>query len=286
MTEPVMEDVVGTHESANDTESVADAEALAAAMAGYGRKDSPRGDDAPKVESPPVETAPAVAEEDAPPPEPTEAERLAEDLAGLKAQVSALKDSADPDSVRRLHGEIGNINRTLKQIQTSGTPSSPELDAILAEAETAAEEFPEIAGPLIKAIKALAANRQAPPTAVIDDVPHETEQQIRERVAIEALSEEHPDWITVRSTPEFDAWLKSKTPEFQETFSNTWNPAVVSRGLSEFKESLKARERKQTRLAAAVTPKGTPATPPSSTIPDEEGAFIGYNKGPKRLSMR
>jgi len=286
MTEPVSNEV-----DVPESQTDADADALSSAIAGYNNKgQQARGETPPAgpVDIPQGQIDPASGEIKEPPP-PTEAERLSAELAGLKAQVSSLKDSSDPESIRRMHGEIGNINRTLKQLQTSGMPSSPELDAILKEAEDAAEEFPELAAPMLKAIKALAMHRPAPiaQTDDIDERVSATElQKVRERDAINALTEEHPDWVDVRNTPEFSEWLKSKTPEYQEKFNNTWNPAVVSRGLSEFKESLKARERKQTRLAAAVAPTGVPAPATPSTIPDEQGAFIGYNKGPKRLNMR
>lgn len=284
MTELVT-DVAGEVEGVEQDAPVgAEAEALASALAGYNSK----GQQA-RGETPPAEPEQVAQEADPEPSQPTDAERLSDELAALKSQVSALKDSADPDSVRRMHGEIGNINRTLKQLQsTGGTPSSPELDAILSEAEAAANEFPELAAPLMKAIKALANTRPAPAAQVedFDERVSASVQKLRERDAIEALSEEHPDWTEVRSKPEFSEWLSTKTPEYQDRFNNTWNPAVVSRGLTEFKESLKAQERKQNRLKAAVTPTGVPAPASPSTIPDEQGAFIGYNKGPKRLNMR
>jgi hypothetical protein len=105
--------------------------------------------------------------------------------------------------------------------------------------------------------------------------------ELRQADAMEALAEDHPDYETVRETPEYKNWLSSKAPEFQKRFTTTWNPAVVSKGLTEFKESLKDKQKKQNRLAAAVTPMGVPQTGGSSTIPDEDGFSRGYNR--KRL---
>lgn len=259
---------------------------LASVMAGYSKA---RGDEPPAVVEQPStgqeETAiepqgtPVTAE---PASELPSVTTLAEELKALKAKVAA--SANDPD-VRRLHGEIGNINRTLKQLQTpAAAPVEDDFTAALKEAEKVAEEFPELAGPLVKALKTSMARGQQLPD--VGNLVSEEVARIRQVDAIEALREEHPDYETVRDTPEYKNWLSSKTPEFQERFLSTWNPAVVSRGLTEFKDSLKTRERKQTRLAAAVAPVGVPAQSGPSTIPDEEGLWNGYRSGPKRQILR
>lgn len=266
---------------------------LASVMAGYkqARGDEPPAEVAPveqvEQEQPAVEEPQEVAEEVVEPaPELPSVETLAEELKALKAKVAA--SANDPD-VRRLHGEIGNINRTLKLLQTKPeAPVEDDLTAALKEAEKVAEEYPELAGPLVKALKTSMARGQALPD--VGNLVSEEVARIRQIDAIEALREEHPDFDIVRETPEYKTWLANKTPEFQERFLSTWNPAVVSRGLTEFKDSLKvkvqAQERKQHRLATVVTPKGVPASSGPSTIPDEEGLLIGYQSGPKRQILR
>jgi hypothetical protein len=273
-----------------------EAEELASAMAGYGKKT--RGDE-PPVETPDpasqtqdaaaqteqVQAAATAEEPQTPDPEPTVT--LADELKALKAKISA--SSGDADEIRKLHGAVGDINRTLKALQSpakaEAAPADDELAAALKSAEAAAEEYPEVVGPLVKALKASIARHpavQAQPED-IDERVTTAVSRIRETDAREALMEEHPDFVTVRETPEYKTWLASKTPEFQERFLNTWNPAVVAKGLTEFKDSLKKREQKQTRLAAAVTPQGVPQKAGQSTLPDDAGFSVGYNKGRKRL---
>lgn len=63
--------------------------------------------------------------------------------------------------------------------------------------------------------------------------------------ARKSLLEAHPDFETVRETNEYKTWLSSKTPAYRKRFLYTWDPAVVIRGLTELKDSLKVRERKQ-----------------------------------------
>lgn len=273
-----------------------EAEQLASAQAGYGRKT--RGDE-PPVEEPAGQPAaeeqaveqPAEAPaDDTPAPESEQTvATLAEELKALKAKVAST--NSDPDAVRKLHGEIGNINRTLKALQTASetpdeAPADDELAAALANAEAAAEEYPEVVGPLVKVLKASMARQQQAKPAVPEDLDERVATAVskqRETDAIEALKEEHPDFMTVRDTPEYKTWIASKPPEFQTRFNTTWNPAVVARGLTEFKDSLKKREQKQTRLATAVTPQGVPQKAGPSTLPDEAGFAVGYNKGRKRL---
>jgi len=229
----------------------------------------------------PVEVAPV--EEPVEPAEPEiEAEpipsvaTLAEELKALKARVAA---SANDPNVRRLHGEVGSINRTLQQLQRQQAPAGDDLAAAMLDAEKVAEEFPELAAPLVKALRASVSRNQP---VDIEERVNSAVEKIRHTDAMESLRDEHPDYETVRETNEYRNWLSSKTPEFQDRFLNTWNPAVVSRGLTELKDSLKVRERKQSRLASAVTPQGVPQQGESSVISDEEALMLGYNSGPKR----
>ncbi len=264
-----------------------DAAALASAMAGYNARGSTPPADVPN--EPSVQEAetpePAIEEEE---PVVPAAQSLAEQLAELKAQVSTLASDSDPTAVRKLHGEIGDINRTLKQLQVKVDPEpapvSDELTAAMEAAEKVATEFPELTGPLVAALKVLSTKQAQEPAAqhAVVDVAGEVAKQ-RQSDAIEALTEEHPDFQTVRDTPEFKAWEATKTPEYQHKLRNTWNPAVVAKGLSEFKESLRVKQKKQDRLAAAVVTQGTQQQAKPSTLPDEEGAWVGYNKGKKRL---
>jgi hypothetical protein len=261
--------------------SQTEAEELASAMAGY----NARGGQPPAEETSqqPEEVDVVAPVIDEPPPEPS----VADELAVLKAKVKTMQDSGDSDAVRKLHGEIGNINRTIQQMQAPAKPAAPATDEVaeaLASAEVIADEYPDIGAPIVRALKALAARSPAE----LPDIDGRVAAQvatITQRNAIEQLSEDHPDFSTVRETPEFKAWLSAKAPEFQERFSTTWNPAVVSRGLTEFKAAQAATEaakiKKQGRLAAAVTPRGVPQTNGPSTIPDEDGALNGYNR--KRL---
>lgn len=272
-----------------------EAEAMAAMTAGYNKQ---RGiEETPPVKEPAAEEPPAVPDTPAaaatPPveeaPQPPAAPSVEERLEALQKNIATLDGT--PASVRKIYGELGNINRVIQELQkkgaegASGEPSA-EMTAAIAEAEKIGVEFPEIAGPLVAAIKALSSQRTiaapAAPAAIDPAVIQREVAKIRQQDAIELLAEDHPDYETVRDTPEYKEWLASKPADFQERFKNTWNAAIVSKGLTEFKTwraaAQAAKDAKEKRLKAALTPQGEGSAGGPSTLPDDAGLSVGYNK--------
>lgn len=278
----------------NADESQAEAEALASAQAGYARS-STRGNQPPvSDESATVKTttefaddasgesnggvSPEQGEEDAAP-----IVKVEDELKALKAKVAELSTGADPQSVRKLHGEIGNINRTLKQLQTAkSTPDNDEqLSAALKKVEEMANDYPEFAAPVLDALKVLGSKQ----SSAVPDLDERIQQAVlmdRQRTAIELIDEAHPDRHEVKETPEFKAWFASKTAAYQEKVNTTWNPAVLGQCFTDFKKANEdaraARQKKQDRLDAAVTPKGSQAKAQPTTLPDDAGFARGYAK--------
>lgn len=247
-----------------------DSAALSDALAGYHSRGS--------LNDPPERSKPSEPETKAP--EAQAQQDAMTEVAALKEQIKALSDAGgSKDEVRRLYGEIGNITRTLKQMQAEPrqAPVSQELTAAMAEAERVASEYPELAQPLVKALKALESARVVAPAPDIQEQINTAVTKQRQQDAIEALSEEHPDWRTVRGTPEFRTWLTNKPTDYQQRLANTWNPAVVSRAISEFKGAQQAAKTNADRLARAVKPTGTAQRPAPSVLPDEQGFIDGYN---------
>lgn len=272
-----------------------DAQALASAMAGYNKA---RGEEPPAEAVPPQqpEEVPAIEEipsEDPPAEEPQEPS-VAEELAALKAKVSALKDShADAATVRRMHGEIGNINRTLQQLQQPQAPAKDDLAAALASAEAVAAEYPELAGPLVNAIKALSAKPadQAQPQEDIHALVEKRVTEERKATHKALLTALVPGWDKIVGTPdergvvpktEYRDWLATKPVEYQRQISASDNALEVKASIEAFKAETQERQRKQNKLAAAVVSKGTTQPAGPSVIPDEEGFARGYKKA-KRL---
>jgi hypothetical protein len=252
-------------------------EAMDSITAGYNKQ---RGIEAEAVEQ--TETVAEVPPEE--PPQPT----VDEKLASLQQTIAELNGT--PASVRKIYGELGSIKQALKELRekpaAASEPAStaPELTALLAEVDRVAEEFPDLAGPLANAIKALGSQRQpaAAAPAQLSDEDFNARYEVRKQAeAREALTEEHDDWETVPSLPEYKDWLKSLDEKSRYRFLNTWNPAVVSKGLTEFKTwrvtAQAAKAAKDNRLKSAITPAGEGAPTPSQ-LPDSAGISVGYNK--------
>jgi hypothetical protein len=276
----------------NVDESQAEAEAIAAAQAGYAR--STRGYEPPVPAETSTEKTPAELADDASgesnggvTPEQGEGEdepivKVEDELKALKAKVAEISTGTDPQSVRKLHGEIGNINRTLKQLQSAkSTPANDDkLAAALKKVEEMANDYPEFAAPVLDALKVLGSKQELPD---LDERISKRLEEDRRAAAIEAIDEAHPDRHEIKDTPEFKAWFASKAPDYQERINTTWNPAVLSQCFTDFKKANEdaraARQKKQDRLAAAVTPKGSQAKAQPTTLPDDAGFARGYAKG-------
>lgn len=207
---------------------------------------------------------------------------LSDELKDLKARVSA--SQSDPDTLRRMHGTIGELNRTIQEMKNKTPAPAVEPDEDAAELDEIINDYPELAGPIVKNIKSLQEKLAKLSTVNpdqltdgIDDRVSSAIQELRRKDAIEALEEEHPDYVTVNNSPEFKKWLSTKPPEYKARLETTWNPAIVSKGLSEFKSSIKKSKEKNTRLASAITPRGVPQKAGTSVLPDEDGLLIGYN---------
>lgn len=270
------------------------ADELVAAMSGYNARSrnklpAEEPEEPRQTAQPEVKTEVATPEvTSAPEPKEPQTPTLEERLAALKEEVKQLV-GIDPQAVRKLNGDIGDINRRLKQLEpkpeAKPAPVDDELTAALAQAEEAAQGFPELAGPLVNVAKLLSKARQeSGETASVLSKEQVAELVTQQRYndAVSALEEEHPDFRTVRETPEFKEWFKTKPAEYQEKLNNSVNPLFVSKGLTEFKESVAKKQqtaqKKQERLASAITPQSVPAPAKPSAIPDEEGAMRGYNK--------
>lgn len=302
-------------ENLTSAELDAEAQAIAEAQAGYdgkARAQAPAPEVAVTTAEPPLadpaqpesdEDADAEQDPPAEPAKPTAQEAVAAQLEDLKAQVRELASkNADGETVRKMHGEIGNINRTLKQLKAlekAEAPADDELAAALKNAEDVATEFPDLAGPLVKALKVLQSRMAAPApekdTQTEQEVDEDSDQvltpeqraamqrDLEAKIAIKSLDEVHPDRHAIKETREFKEWFAAKPPEYQSKVKTSWNAAVVAQCFTDFKATVAARKRKQERLEAAATPQGMPRSTPS-TISDEEAARRGYERArAKRL---
>lgn len=267
-------------------------EAMESMTAGYNRQrgiepDAPAEPaDAPAVEAEPTEPVAAAEPETPPTPQPP----------SFEEQLAQIRDASTAD-IAKVHGKIGELNRTIQNLLQRPQSVTPEVSADLADAlknaEKVAEEFPDIAGPLVASIKALstravpaAAAAPAAPAVDIDAVVHQRVLAERRVEAEELLAEDHADWQRYKLGPQapadFKEWYDALPKERQERYRSTESPTVVSKYLTEYKswaaERTAAANKKQSRLEAAVTPQGEGSAGGPSLLPDSAGLTVGYKR--------
>ena len=235
-------------------------------------------------------TAPAAATVETPPAEPSIDERIE------RAMQKQLSGFASAEEIRKIHGKFGELNKNLLALQQRQVEAKPaekaEISADIAEAlkqaEAVAEDFPDIAGPIVSALKVLGSKQPAAPTPPMSDEDFERRyQQRRQAEVIEVLAEDHPDWEKYRlgaaETPSsFKEWFASQSQERQSRYRSTNSPATISRYLTEYKEwdaaQVAAAQAKKDRLETATTPRGEGTSAGPSVLPDSAGLAAGYNR--------
>lgn len=91
--------------------------------------------------------------------------------------------------------------------QGAATPSGAD-DALAAEIKRVTEEYPDVAGPLVKMLEAHRAEMAALEQRVRPVLDQGDEQEIARQYAI--LSERHPDYVEVARSPDFHGWLQDQ----------------------------------------------------------------------------
>lgn len=202
--------------------------------------------------------------------------------------------------VRKAFGKIGEITRTLQQLQQN--LSAPKGRKITAEAlKRVNEELPGLGAALAQDLQEILGGAdQAQATAEAKGQQFDPDKYHTEKVApalenietrlAEAQDEMqnslltfmHPDWQSYLKTDGFKNWLQT-LPEDQRTAVRTSpHASVAGKAITDAKawneQQKKAAKRKNDRLEAAVTPKGTNAAPAQSQPSEEESLRRGYHK--------
>lgn len=242
-----------------------------------------------KVRGTTEEATPVAVQEEPPAAEP-EPEPVPEPLSQdeLRAAISKLPDleqfkGQTATDLQKLHGKIGEFNRTLQSLQAA--PSAVTGEAHKAALQKLTDEYPELA----QTIAPLFEGRGGVSTEQIGEmvqqqvgqIKADTQQTISELKAQIKLTKAHPDWEDIPATPEYTLWMKTKTPEFQKEFNETWDTGFVATSLTEFKTwrdtTYAKTKEKQTRLEGAVTPAGVPSRS-QGRIPDTAGLSAGFRR--------
>lgn len=278
-------------------EPVADDDAdLDAGFAGDVGKPTPDG--ATATGTPPADPAPEPAPEATPEPEP------ADPVALLKQQIADLeaKHRKDWD---KAYGKVGNLETMLRQLQSQGSDIEVTED-IVADLMS---DFPELGAAQLKSFQKFAeklkgskaapvqpATAAAPDAAQIEALVQEQVNTRLRTSAREELAVEHEDWETVVGLPDeggrlpdtdYRKWLAAQPKDYQDRINNSWNPRMLAKSITTFKETKKAAppavkpsapSPRQERLKAAVVPRGSAGTAPEPSDQDDFEAGYRYRE--------
>lgn len=243
-----------------------------------GSEDAKTATPEPEAEQAPEEQEPEQATEA--PADETEPPATAEE-----SEVDRLRAELNRTN-QMLTGKIGELNRIIQQMAKPAAPETTGAPPASAKISAGAfkklsDEFGEdLAEAFVDGLSQLPIGQGVDENALvakIRDSLHESSQEEK----MEVVLDEHPDFYAVRETPEFKKWRSEQSADFQKRLAASQNPFFIVRTMTSFKDAMKkaattAAANKQ-RLESAVTPRGVPGKT-SSTLPDEAGVTIGYNR--------
>jgi hypothetical protein len=239
---------------------------------------------------------PAPAAEPAPGPAAAPAPKLAEITEEQYQNLlkrAAMIDEIKADSTKKFDtafGKLGGMEQLIKQLQSS-TQSGQQIQVTADDfEELKAEGYPDLADMQAAGLNRILAKMKltgtGQPGAFGADQAGEVfdarmtpqreaiKQEIREEFAHNALSNLHDDWNAVVRSPEFNAWtaankIAEKKDRTGVAFADSLDAHFIGKIISDFKGQRKAAETQQTRLEAAVAPRGSGGHATGPTDDDE-----------------
>lgn len=240
-----------------------------------------------------------VAEEAAKPTdkvaEPEYARITAQELNELKAKAAAI------DEIRAEYGKkfdsafgtIGNLKQLIERVQSS-TQSGQQINVTEEDFEELVKEgYPDLAQMNAAALNRILAKAKLTGSAEPGINPEKVgeifqerfgsesaklrqslSEQIRAELAQEAIEEMHPDFTSVVNSQEFKDWTAANKVNEQKDrkgvlFAESMDARFVGKVINDFKASQKQTATRQSRIAAAVQPRGVGGHAGSSTENDE-----------------
>lgn len=278
-----------SQETNEQTQEQLDAAEAAAFESGFANA---RGDEPPTEEATPTASEPP---QDAPKEDEPEAPKIV--LAGMTEEqlISALAKANQVDEiraeseqrVRQVFGKLGEVNALVQELKAKQQEARQGLKLDASKLSNLSAEYPELAEMLAKDLAGMVgssteASPQIDPTLIdkiVSDRLKTVESEIERKLEMRALSRQHKDWETVVASPEFNLWKANVLPKEQAaTLEESWDAEFVAEKLTEFKawkdKAGQARQEKQKRLEAAVTPTGDAR--PEAQINDDDAFVSGW----------
>ena len=214
----------------------------------------------------------------APEPEPEKlfGKYTEEQVAAWAAQSEELAKIREREA--KVFGTLGSLKQSIDQLRER--PQSPQINAALTRMSA---EYPELAEVLRADLAELSPGAAAVDPQAIERLVNERLEAASKQTAQQFLTIMHSDWREIPGSPEFEQWKASLTADELQTVNDSWDVEAVNKSLSKFKawksESAQAKQSRQSRLEAAITPPRGRAQPTPSQ--SEDDAFLAGFKSAK-----
>ncbi len=222
----------------------------------------------------------AQGDESGPEPEPvkmfgkyTEAEAIA--LLDRVGEVDRLKERE-----QKMFGHLGSLKQQMDQMRSQPTQAgATRLDTTLRRVSA---EYPEMAEALREDLQeALQGGGSGVDTASLERIVTERLEVAGKVNEQKLLSVMHPDWRRIAPSQEFAQWKGTLAPNELQVIDDSWDAISVGESLSRFKawrtqtyQAAQAKQQRQSRLEAAVTPRGGQRPTPAQT--ETDAFFAGF----------
>jgi hypothetical protein len=280
------EDVIEQPATVAEVESAEESAAFAASF-----DNEVRADEAPATEETVVEAeaetetgdatgeleAETVQTEDATPEEKVGV--TAEELTAMLAKLPGLEETNNMSTaeIRKLHGKIGEINRSLIELQKSNQGNSAPVKLAGVTLKRLHEEYPELAELLAQDLNesGTAGEEAAQPSVNFDEKVAQVKEDLTKEMQTNLLRIQHRDFLTVIQSPDFSVWKQTLPAEDQAELDNSWDAMYLGEKITAFKDwhaqkQTGANQRKE-RLSRAITPRGNAAPLKPLPMTEEDG---------------
>ena len=166
-------------------------------------------------------------------------------------------------SLSKAFGSLGSLKQRVDDLS-----SRPTGVSIKGDFKRLAQEYPEMAEALQEDLREAFAAQ---------DQPAQAPQQNPElqQMTLDMVTLFHPKWKETIASQEWESWKQSLPPEKVSEIMASRSPATAVQYLNEFadhqKQVSQQKQNRQSRLEAAVTPRGRQQTTPELT---ESDAFV------------
>lgn len=188
----------------------------------------------------------------------------------LEASASKLEASAS-----KAFGTLGALRQAVDALKSQPRQSGAALQGKLTRL---AAEYPEMAEMLADDLREALTGATAP-AADVQQIVSEQLQDTSRKYEAKLLSVMHPDWKSIPASQAFEQWKGTLSPEELHIVHDSWDALAISEVLTRFKawkgQTQKTQQQRQSRLAAAVTPKGARQAQPAMS--DSDAFVAGFN---------